>query len=167
MSTSPSISFEVSELSAADSAWMAHVHAQSFDAPQRWSASAIKGLLDQPLTKAFGISINQAPVGFIIARNVAGEGEILTLAVLPDARRNGVASQLLNTFITQQMPQNIFLEVMVTNQAAIDFYLSHGFEIVSKRIGYYQMPIGHAQKAIDGFVMNKKLPTSQHIHKSP
>lgn len=170
MSTFPSKLPDAHELNAADSAWMAGMHAQCFDELQRWSASAMAGLLRQPLTRAIGISIHGIPAGFIMARNVAGEGEILTLAVHPDYRRNGIASRLLHAFIEKETTHNLqslFLEVMVTNQPAIDFYKAHGFEVISKRANYYQMPAGHAQKAMDGYVMNKKLPTSQHIHKSP
>lgn len=114
----------------------------------------------QPLNKSLAIYVDNQPAGFIIARNVAGEGEILTIAIHPDHRRNGFATLLVNAFIEEEMPnglESLFLEVIVTNTAAIALYTALGFSTISTRPGYYQMPPGHPVKAMDGLVMKKKL----------
>ncbi len=153
-------SLKLQALGANDSAWMETIHAQSFDEMQRWRADAFTSLFQQPLNKAFAVCVDEQRAGFIVARNVAGEGEILTLAIHPDYRRNGLATQLVNAFIESEIPhklESIFLEVMLTNQAAIHLYTALGFTVISTRPGYYKMPEGHPEKTMDGLVMKKNL----------
>ncbi len=71
---------------------LADVHAKAFDAA--WTASDIGRLMTimggfALIAEADGI------VGFILARAVGGEAEVLTLAVAPWARRQGVAAALV------------------------------------------------------------------------
>lgn len=77
--------------------------------------------------------------GFLAARDLAGEREILNLAVDPSVRRCGIARALL-----QQELENAatawFLEVRVSNSAARALYRSLGFEDAGTRRGYYDEP---------------------------
>jgi ribosomal-protein-alanine acetyltransferase len=75
-------------------------------------------------------------VGFAVYRLVAGEGELLNLAVDPGWRRLGVATALLD----HMMPEASLwhLEVRESNRQAIDFYERRGFERVGERRGYYR-----------------------------
>ena len=78
--------------------------------------------------------------GFLSGRHVAaGEYEILNLAVAPDCRRQGVARSLVEAYLHQARGW-IFLEVRSSNQAALWFYRSLGFEEVTTRPDYYQDP---------------------------
>ncbi|HYZ83989.1 MAG TPA: ribosomal protein S18-alanine N-acetyltransferase [Bryobacteraceae bacterium] len=81
--------------------------------------------------------IENEVVGFLCWREIAGEGEILNLAVLPTHRRQGIAKVLL-----QQIPklERVFLEVRASNKAAITLYMSHGFRVSGKRLKYYSDP---------------------------
>ena len=66
---------------------LAALHARCFAAhPRPWSATEIEGLLDSPPN--FLIDL---PQGFLIGRAVADEAELLTLAVAPETRRQGLA----------------------------------------------------------------------------
>ena len=79
-------------------------------------------------------------VGFLIWRAVAaGEGEILNLAVVPEFRRKGVARELLKG-VFRTFKGDLFLEVRESNAGAQSFYESLGFQQVSKRQGYYDLP---------------------------
>lgn len=81
--------------------------------------------------------------GFLVARLVADEMEILNLAVRADARRAGVASKLLAEAFAQgrtQEVRRVFLEVRESNAAAIAFYRQHGFSLASRRKQYYHEP---------------------------
>ena len=61
---------------------LAEVHALAFDHP--WSAAEIAELMGSP--GAFALVAEDAgPVAFILCRAIAGEAEILTLAVSPAA----------------------------------------------------------------------------------
>ena len=64
---------------------MADVHAAAFTTPRPWSEAEIADLLASPLCFAL-----TEPGGFLLGRVVAGEAELLTIAVAPDARRRGL-----------------------------------------------------------------------------
>jgi ribosomal-protein-alanine acetyltransferase len=74
-------------------------------------------------------------LGFAMYRVVAGEGELLNLAVDPSARRTGVARALLQEMM--QEAEIWHLEVRESNLAAIALYDSLGFQKVGRRSGYY------------------------------
>ena len=79
-------------------------------------------------------------VGFVAARPVADrEFEILNLAVVPDFRRRGIARELLRVLF-QDYHGTFFLEVRESNQAAQMCYKSLGFQLVTRRPGYYEGP---------------------------
>lgn len=81
--------------------------------------------------------------GFLIARHVTDQGEILNLAVDPPSRRKGLAKTLLHNALKELNSagtREIFLEVRKTNSAAIAFYAGMGFRISGRRPGYYHEP---------------------------
>jgi len=79
-------------------------------------------------------------VGFLVWRAVAAdEAEILNLAVVPEFRRRGLARGLLEGAL-RTLKGDFFLEVRASNQAALDFYKSLGFQEVRQRKGYYAAP---------------------------
>jgi ribosomal-protein-alanine N-acetyltransferase len=85
--------------------------------------------------------------GFLVARIIGDEAEILNMAVDKMRRRNGIGSALLTAAISvaqAQNAQNIYLEVRESNSAAICFYREHGFEKASERRGYYSSPTENA-----------------------
>lgn len=82
-------------------------------------------------------------LGYLIAREVAGTGEILNLAVASVARRRGVASALLQRgleTLEQRGAEEVFLEVRTSNRAAQSLYTGAGFTPVGQRSGYYRYP---------------------------
>jgi [ribosomal protein S18]-alanine N-acetyltransferase len=88
-----------------------------------------------------------AVAGFIVARRVASELEVLNLAVEPSARRRGVGAALLREALEWGATLGVektFLEVRVSNLAAIRFYGRNGFEVSRRRPRYYTAPIEDA-----------------------
>lgn len=82
-----------------------------------------------------------------------GEGDITSVAVEPEFRRNGLAKQLIHEF-EDNLPdstENIFLEVRESNIPAIKLYQKCGFEKLSIRKNFYTNPRENA------IVMIKKL----------
>lgn len=123
---------------------LAAVHAEAFDAP--WDAAAFAGLLDQE-----GVFAVEAPDGFILMRAVAGEAEILTLAVRPPARRRGLGGQLVELGAlgaADRGADRVFLEVAEDNTAARVLYARAGFEEAGRRRGYYARPDGSRRDAL-------------------
>ena len=95
------------------------VHRRAFT--PGWSAEEIADLASGP--GAFGLIVEaETPLGMILCRALAGEAEVLTLAVDPDARRQGVARALVAAAAIAARSagaQAMFLEVAVDNDAAI------------------------------------------------
>jgi ribosomal-protein-alanine N-acetyltransferase len=85
--------------------------------------------------------------GFLVARRVAADLEILNFAVRPDARRHGTGAALLhaaldwgNTFHAGKA----MLEVRASNVGALRFYERFGFQTAGRRTQYYSAPIEDA-----------------------
>ena len=129
------------------------LHAQAFTTPRPWSAAEFAALKARP--ECFVVT---APGGFLVASAVAGEAEVLTLAVAPDARRRGIARGLVAGFLAvaaARGAQVALLEVAADNRAALALYRGAGFAEVGRRHGYYRTPEG---QAIDAVVMTRALP---------
>lgn len=93
-------------------------------------------------------------VGFIVAEaSRRGLGHIITIDVLPGARRCGVGSRLL-TAAEQRLRTAqcslVFLETAVDNGAAFAFYKRHGYFLVKTTPRYYS-------NGVDAFVLRKDL----------
>jgi ribosomal-protein-alanine N-acetyltransferase len=113
---------------------LAALHAVCF--PDPWNAAAISALLVTPGTFAYAHED-----GFILARAAGGEAEILTLAVAPAARGQGLGRGLLQAAITKARElgaKTMFLEVGTDNPAALALYAGLGFAKVGTRKGYYR-----------------------------
>ena len=112
---------------------LAALHAACF--PDPWDAAAISALLVKPGTFAFAHED-----GFVLARAVADEAEILTLAVHPYKRGKGLGRALLQATISKVRSmgaKSVFLEVGLENPAARALYARLGFTKVGARKGYY------------------------------
>jgi ribosomal-protein-alanine N-acetyltransferase len=91
--------------------------------------------------------LNGQVCGFLVARIIGDEAEILNMAVDKLHRRDGIGTALLSAAISAAQAQNaknIYLEVRESNSAAICFYRQHGFEKASERRGYYSSPTENA-----------------------
>lgn len=78
--------------------------------------------------------------GFLVSRSIVGsEREILNVAVHPEMRRCGIASELIRAEI-QRWPGTHFLEVRESNHPARELYRGLGFKDVGVRPDYYDDP---------------------------
>jgi ribosomal-protein-alanine acetyltransferase len=92
--------------------------------------------------------------GFIVARGMSDELEILNLAVAPAERRRGLARSLLEVALAATRESGAcraFLEVRESNAAAIAFYRGQGFAETGRRPRYYASP------AEDALVFSREL----------
>lgn len=81
--------------------------------------------------------------GYCGLYKAADEGEITNVAVTADCRRQGIASALLSAMqreATLSGIAQIFLEVRVSNAAAIALYEKYSFAICARRRGFYRDP---------------------------
>lgn len=137
----------------ADLAALLPIEQCSFGDP--WSSAAFAELLES--SHGFGlVAANRAGVGgYLIARAVASEAEILNLAVAPAYRRLGLGRRLLDQAIVrlgQRGAREFFLEVREGNFAARELYRACGFRTVGARARYYRNPVE------DALVLRLELP---------
>lgn len=107
---------------------------------EAWTASQCAGLLPMPGVWLTLARSEGAPAGFSLARLVAGEAELLLLAVHPDARGRGVGKCLLEHFLAvagARGAERLHLEVRDGNMA-VRLYSAAGFQVVGRRRGYYR-----------------------------
>ena len=92
-------------------------------------------------------------LGFIVAENRRGNGHIITIDVIAEARRSGVGSSLLRAAeekLVQAGTGAVALETPVNNLAAIRFYKREGYFVEKTVAGYYS-------GLLDALVMTKEL----------
>lgn len=114
---------------------------------QKWTANDFSDL------KKSGCEIIASQNSFVVWRNISDETEILSIGVVPSARRSGTASALLQIIeqdIKQLGVKTIFLEVDESNIPAIELYKKTGFFNVGRRPHYYDN--GH-----DAIIMKKEI----------
>ena len=139
---------------ASDAIALARTHASAFEAP--WPPEAFAGLLNSPGVFALA-AVDGQPVALILMRAIAGEAEVLTLAVEPSHRRQGLARSLLHAgleLVAAQGAEAAFLEVAADNPAALGLYHAMGFVKAGHRGGYYKRADG---PAVDALVLRRTL----------
>ncbi|AZO26145.1 MULTISPECIES: ribosomal protein S18-alanine N-acetyltransferase [Mesorhizobium] len=135
--------YALEPLTVADSGAVSVLHREDFVRP--WTDGEFAALLEQDTV--FGYAARETgqgakpPVGFVLARLAAGEGEILTVAVARAHRRQGLGWQLMDAVLRElhaQRAEALFLEVDETNTPAIALYRRLGFRQVGQRPNYYR-----------------------------
>ncbi|MGI6854126.1 GNAT family N-acetyltransferase [Mesorhizobium sp. 1B3] len=139
----PKRDYSVARLTGEDAGAIALLHRQDFVRP--WSDDEFASLLAQDTVFGFTVletgRASAGPVGFVLARLAAGEGEILTVVVARAHRRQGLGWQLMDAVLRElhaERAEALFLEVDETNIAALHLYRRLGFQEVGKRPAYYQ-----------------------------
>lgn len=81
--------------------------------------------------------------GYLVARQMADEGEILNVGVDPQNRRHGIGRLLVGAALERLQSlgsRQVYLEVRESNVAARALYRAFAFAEVSKRVNYYRRP---------------------------
>lgn len=111
-----------------------------------WSESLIEDLLISSFDEAWVLEDENEGniiVGYINPRFLAGEGELMRIAVNPSYRRKGLSKILMDRMMqsaAEQEANDLTLEVRAGNAAAIGLYQSYGFVSEAVRRGYYHDP---------------------------
>ena len=124
-----------------------------------WSMGQFKEeFAGMPKTRFFCVATNEENeiVGYagvlVVASGV--EADVLTVAVLPQYQKQGIATQFmerLETWARNKSAPAMMLEVSIDNTPAIDLYKKLGYVNISLRSHYYG-------PGLDAFVMRKELP---------
>jgi ribosomal-protein-alanine N-acetyltransferase len=139
-------SIEIVEASRSDIDAVVDLEVVAFADP--WMRPAFEAALKERYARFLvAHSADGTLVGYVIAWFVLDEGEIANLAVVPSARRRGVAKALLEAIIAEARASRVsrlFLEVRESNAAARALYASQGFLPVARRARYYRKPVEDA-----------------------
>jgi ribosomal-protein-alanine N-acetyltransferase len=130
------------------------LHQQAF--PKPWSAAEIAKLLENPAVFAI-LSRGANAQGFAMGWAAAGDAELLTVAVVPEARRRGVGAALVTAIGVAALVRgaaSMHLEVAEDNAAARALYVKLGYAESGRRHAYYAGDGG----PIDAIVMRRTLP---------
>jgi ribosomal-protein-alanine N-acetyltransferase len=125
---------------------------------------AFEELLRFPLTVALVAERDDDVGGYLIGRAVAEEAEILNLAVMPEERRHGLGSRLLEAGLSALAAagaQRVWLEVRESNAAAQALYQRRGFTAAGRRARYYKNPVE------DALVLRMPLPAPRDSGTTP
>ncbi len=133
---------------------IADIHADSFDRP--WGLMEFERMLAEESALAH-VAAADAPEGFVLSRLAGDEAEVLSIAVRPRRRGEGVAGRLLAVHLEAlalSRVRTLFLEVEEGNLPAIALYRRQRFAEVARRDAYYRKADGSAATAI---VMRRSL----------
>jgi len=110
-----------------------------------------------PKTRYFLVALDSDKqiVGYAGVMVVASgvDADVLTVAVLPEARRQGIARHFMDSlekWSLMRVAPSMILEVGVKNSSAIALYESLGYSIINTRKNYYG-------PGLDAHVMKKEL----------
>lgn len=132
---------------------LAALHALCFtDTPRPWSTTDFAGLLALSSTLLVA-----RPDGFALGQIAGPEATLLTLAVHPEGRRQGLGRTLVAGFEAAAAARgalDAFLEVAESNAPARALYFGLGYRAIARRRGYYQRA---AQPPVDALLLRKLL----------
>jgi tRNA threonylcarbamoyladenosine biosynthesis protein TsaB len=134
---------------------LAELHGESFET--RWSETAFGEMLAVPGTQAILVSSQNNPMGFVLFRKAADEAEILTICSRPAFRQKGhgkLLMQYLENHLKSAGAKSLFIEVAISNHAALALYASSGFEKAGVRKDYYERGDGRRE---DALIMRKGI----------
>jgi ribosomal-protein-alanine N-acetyltransferase len=132
----------VREFRAEDAAAASEILRKAREASS-WSRQALAEFMLLPEALALISERAGVPTGFVLARLVADEAELLNLAVREECRRQGEGRALLVELrrrFAESGVSRVFLEVRESNLGAIAFYERMGFRRSGRREGYYLEP---------------------------
>jgi ribosomal-protein-alanine N-acetyltransferase len=153
-----SVPLQIRNFRLSDAVSISQILRDSTESAQ-WPPESYAKLAGLPGSVFLVCETNADLVGFLAARQVADEAEILNIAVHRDFRRKGIATALLLAALDKfrsSTVASVFLELRESNQPARALYERHGFVSSGIRKSYYRDPTEHA------LCMQKKLTDPSH-----
>ena len=147
------MNYELKELIAEHVADIAALEAATFSFP--WDEASIRAELENPLALWLVAKGEDGTVlGYVGSQTCFEDADILNVAVVPAARRRGIAAALMRELEIRLAPkgvERITLEVRASNIPAIRLYEGLGYTQVGLRKGYYEKP------REDALILQKQL----------
>jgi ribosomal-protein-alanine N-acetyltransferase len=123
---------------------------------EAWTANGYRNELADTTLRHYvaAVDADATLLGWAGVMVVGESAEILTVGVVPAARRQGIARRLMANLLAAARGRGaveVFLEVRVDNTAARALYTGDGFAEVGLRPGYYD------RGRVDAVVMRRAL----------
>jgi [ribosomal protein S18]-alanine N-acetyltransferase len=131
------------------------IHAASF--PNYWNSESFTNFFSVPGTFAFIAENAATPAAMAVCRVQHEQADLITIAVSPPYRRQGIARLLMRKVMETAVSsgaRTLFLDVEEGNQPALALYQGLGFAHLSRRKLYYRQKDG---SFTDALVMKCKL----------
>ncbi|MEG1781299.1 MAG: ribosomal protein S18-alanine N-acetyltransferase [Clostridium sp.] len=120
-----------------------------------WSMELLEACLENSLDRIWVLDIEPETgseseseiAAYCNFRVIAGEGELMRIAVRPELRGRGYARNLMETLVADARDSRttaVTLEVRASNLSAVSLYKSYGFQIEAVRRDYYTHPVEDA-----------------------
>lgn len=113
-----------------------------------WSEKLLSEMLESEWDEAWVLADHDKTVaGYANFRFLAGEGELMRIAVLPEYRGCGESRKLMDRLeisAKEKEAPDLTLEVRAGNEPAINLYKAYGFREEAVRKHYYQNPVEDA-----------------------
>lgn len=117
-----------------------------------WSEKQIRESIDNAYSVYVVAVDDEAVCGIGSMYCVAGEGQIMNIAVAKNHRRRGIAEGIMNFLDSEAIKRDceiITLEVAENNLSALSLYEKCGYTTVGRRKGFYS--------GVDALIMEKRL----------
>jgi [ribosomal protein S18]-alanine N-acetyltransferase len=124
-----------------------------FPAPIAYSPAEMRQYLGRRGAACFVAVRGRELAGFVLTHDDGNTGHIITLDVIPGARRCGIGTTLLREAEQQMRSRGVsrvFLEAAVSNSPAVAFWQAQGYTTAGVLQGYYH-------EAGDAYVMMRFL----------
>ena len=132
----------------------------AYSAP--WSFSLFENSVNSNKDECWALNIKGEIQGYAITSHILDEAHLLNICIHPECAKKGLGRKLLKYLIERAIEKSanmFFLEVRVSNKAAIDLYLSEGFNEVGIRPNYYPSKKGRE----DALLMTLELSFDQFV----
>jgi len=128
---------EVRRLAYSDLPVVLSIERRSFPAP--WSISMFAHELSKPSSVCLAAVEAVRVVGYLVCTRYHDVWHLMSVAVVPDRRRRGIAAELVTCLLaeTRSAGARYTLEVRASNRAAIAMYEGMGFRRAGVRNRYY------------------------------
>lgn len=135
----------LSEMKNEDADAVAMIEQECFSLP--WSKEALLASMAQSYSYFVVAKTEDDIAGYGAIYVVAGEGEIINIAVKGEYRRCGIGEAIVKDLLQEgkkRQAEKVFLEVRESNAAAIALYERCGFEKQGIRKNFYEKPTENA-----------------------
>ncbi len=132
---------EVGELTPLDLADVLAIEQDAFSDP--WESASFEADIANEHVIALAARSGGRCVGYLSCIAIEDYGYIANIAVHREQRSHGIGRMLLDELLRRLQPRRIFdlvLDVRASNESAIRFYERYGFQVLTRRKGFYTQP---------------------------